>query len=271
MIRKAAVADMFYTSNPTILRAEIKTYVTEAEPRPAVAVVSPHAGYPFSGKTAGAAYSEVVIPDRVVILGPNHWGTGEPFAIMTKGVWQMPFGDVPIDVDLAQSIQEECDLLKEDPQAHEREHSLEVQVPFLQHFNPQVKIVPIVLGSQDLKKLRRLGRAIAKSIKDSDSNVLIVASTDMSHTRNSNSKMQQLKKKNDMAALEAVTALDEENFLDVVDQLGVTMCGHAAVAAAIAAAKKLGASKGTLVRYSTSYDISGDYSYVVGYAGVLIE
>jgi len=271
MIRNAAVADRFYTGNPIILREEIKTYVTEAEPRRAIAVISPHAGYPFSGKTAGAALSEVVIPETVVILGPNHWGIGAPYAVMAEGSWEMPFGMVQIDDGLAQTILDNCKILENDPSAHEREHSIEVQVPFLQHFRPDVKIVPIVLNSTDLNKIRQLGSAIARSIKQLDSDALILASTDMSHTRNSGPTLQKKIKALDDETLEKVTQLDEEGFLEVVSEKGVTMCGYAAVAAVIAASKKLGAKKGTLVRYSTSYDISGDYSYVVGYASVIIE
>ena len=271
MIRQAAAAERFYTGNPIILREEIKTYVTNAEPRPAIAVVSPHAGYPYSGKTAGAALSEVVIPETVVILGPNHWGVGAPYAIMTEGSWEMPFGNVQIDDGLALTILDNCKLLEDDPSAHEREHSLEVQVPFLQHFRPDVKIVPITINSNDLKKLKQLGNAIAQGIKKTNSDALILASTDMSHTHNSSDSLQKKIKAVDNQTLEYVTQLDEEGFLNVVNEKGVTMCGYAAVAAAIAASKKLGAKKGTLVRYSTSYDISGEYNYVVGYAGVVIE
>ena len=271
MIRKTSAADRFYTSNPTILREEIKTYFSEAEKRKAIAVVVPHAGYPYSGKTSGFTYSEVIIPDSVVILGPNHFCTGSPFAIMSEGVWEMPFGNVQIDGNLAQSIKDNCKLVESDASAHQQEHSIEVQVPFLQYLNPNVTIVPIALNSLNLKELRLLGRAIAKSIKDSGSDVLMVASTDMSHTQNSSARKQKLIQKKDLAVLEKAAKLDDEGFVNSVEKLKVTMCGGAAVATAIFAAKKLRAKKGTLVRYSTSYDISGDYSYVVGYAGMVIE
>ena len=271
MIRKASAADRFYTSNPIILREEIKTYLTDHEKRPAIAVVVPHAGYPYSGKTAGAAYSEVIIPDTVVVLGPNHSGTGAPFAIMSEGAWEMPFGDAQIDEDLAERIEDNCGIVENDPAAHQLEHSLEVQIPFLQQINPQTKIVPIAICSPDLKKLKQLGRAVAKSIKESGSETLIVASTDMSHTQSSSERKQKRIKKNDLAVLEKAAELDEDGFMGAVEELKLTMCGYAPVAATIVAAKKLGATRGSLVRYSTSYDISGDYSYVVGYAGMVIE
>ena len=270
-MRTPAAVDRFYTSNTILLREEIKTYVTNAEPRQAIAVMCPHAGYPYSGQTACAALSEVVVPDTVIILGPNHFGAGARVAIMNEGSWQMPFGEVQIDEDMAASIQGRCDFLEHDPTAHAQEHSLEVQVPLLQYFNPQVKIVPIVIGAAGMPELKTLGKAIALAIKELKTPTLIVASTDMSHTQNSNKSKQARINKLDLQALEQVTRLDEDGFMQVVVDNDLTACGFAAVAATIVASKKLGAKKGTLMRYSTSQDINDDYSYVVGYAGVVIE
>ena len=271
MIREAAVAGRFYPGTRDALLEDIRKHVVEAERAPAVAVVCPHAGYQFSGTVAGAVYSRVVVPDVAVILGVNHRPGGDDFAIMTTGAWRTPLGDAPIESKLAKALLKSCQLVKDNTRAHRYEHSLEVQVPFLQAFNPNVHIVPIVFGSAGEKAVITVGEAIGAAIKKAGRPVLIVASTDMSHTTDSSPERQQQVRALDMMAIDAIRALDAKGLMRAVHQEAITMCGAAPTAAACAAAKKLGASAGELVEYRTSYDVTGDYSYVVGYAGMIIK
>jgi AmmeMemoRadiSam system protein B len=271
MIREAAVAGRFYPGTRDALLGEIRKCVVEAERQPALAVVCPHAGYQFSGPVAGAVYSRVTVPDVVVILGVNHRPAGPDFAIMAGGAWRTPLGDVPIESKLAKAILKAYQPLKDDARAHRYEHSLEVQVPFLQAFNPKVHIVPIAVGSASEKPVLAMGDAIAAAIKKFGGSVLIVASTDMSHTTDSSPERQEQVRALDMMAIDAVRALDARELVRVVHREEITMCGAAPTAAACAAAKKLGATAGELVEYRTSYDVTGDYSYVVGYAGIIIK
>ena len=271
MIREPAVAGRFYPGTRDALLAEVRKCVVETERGPAVAVVCPHAGYQFSGPVAGAVFSRVVVPDVVVVLGVNHRPGGADFAIMPGGAWRTPLGDVPIESKLAKAILRTSQNIKDDTRAHRYEHSLEVQVPFLQAFNPKVRIVPIAFGSSSEKAVIAVGEAIAAAVKKFDGNVLIVASTDMSHTTDSSPERQEQVRALDMMALDAVRALDGKGLIRVVHHETITMCGYAPTAAACAAAKKLGATSGELVDYRTSYDVTGDYSYVVGYAGVIIK
>jgi len=271
MIREAAVAGRFYPGTRDALLEEIRRCVVEAERAPAVAVVCPHAGYQFSGPVAGAVYSRVAVPEAVVILGVNHRPGGADFAIMAGGAWRTPLGDVPIESKLAKAILKASQIVKDDARAHRYEHSLEVQVPFLQAFNPNVHIVPIAVGSASEKAVLAVGEAIAAAVKKFGGDVLIVASTDMSHTTDSSPERQEQIRALDMMAIDAVRALDARELMRVVHREGITMCGYAPTAAACAAAKKLGATAGELVEYRTSTDVTGDYSYVVGYAGVIIR
>jgi AmmeMemoRadiSam system protein B len=271
MIREAAVAGRFYPGTRDTLLADIRQCVVEAEREPAVAVVCPHAGYQFSGPVAGAVYSRVAVPDVAVILGVNHRPSSDDFAIMTNGAWRTPLGDVPIESKLAKAVLKGCQLVKDNARAHRYEHSLEVQVPFLQAFNANVQIVPIAVGSASEKAVITVGEAIAAAIKDYGGKALIVASTDMSHTTDSSPERQEQVRALDMMAIDAIRALDAHELMHVVHREAITMCGFAPTAVACAAAKKLGATAGELVEYRTSYDVTGDYSYVVGYAGVIIR
>jgi len=251
--------------------AEVRQCVVEAERAPAIAVVCPHAGYQFSGPVTGAVFSRVVIPDVVVIVGVNHRPGGPPFAMMANGAWRTPLGDAPIESKLAKAILRRSQTIKDDTRAHRYEHSLEVQVPFLQAFNPSVRIVPIAVGSASEKAVLSAGADLAAAIKKFDGDVLIVASTDMSHTTDSGPERQEQVRALDMMAVDAIRTLDARGLIRVVHHEGITMCGYAPTAAVCAAAKKLGATAGELVEYRTSYDVTGDYSYVVGYAGMMIR
>jgi len=266
MIRKPAVAGRFYPANPKELERMLADFIApDKEKIKAKAVVSPHAGYIYSGGVAGAVLSEVEIPGRIIILGPNHTGYGAQAAIMTSGSWELPFGEVKIDDELATSILEKSNTLSQDVEAHLYEHSLEVQVPFLQYLRKDISIVPIVLATHDYNKLENIGEAIAEAITESKEETLIVASSDMTHYEDQKSAEQK-----DKLAIKEILALSPRKLLDTVISCNITMCGVAPVVSAIIAAKRLGAENARLVKYATSGDVNRDYSQVVGYAGIII-
>lgn len=267
MIRNPIVAGQFYPGSPVGLKRMIEGMIeSKAGKVEVIGLVSPHAGYVYSGFVAGAVISRIKFKDTFVILGPNHTGAGKAFSIMTKGAWRTPLGDVEIDAELGRRIMADSSYLEEDSAAHQHEHSLEVQVPFLQFFKPDVKIVPIVLAHADGAVYKKIGRDIAGVIKESKRGVVILASSDMTHYEPHESA-----KKKDSKAIEAILALDEDELLKRVDELDISMCGYAPVVSLISAAKGLGAREAELVKYQTSGDTSGDYSAVVGYAGIIIK
>ena len=267
MIRNAAVAGQFYPAWPDELREMIKFLtVSDARKVDAIGVVCPHAGYVYSGPVAGAVLSHLVFKDTFIILGPNHRGMGKPFSIMREGSWKTPLGEVQINTELADAILKASAHLEEDTLAHRYEHSLGVQVPFLQYFKPDVKIVPIVLSHATLSFYREIGSAIAMAIKETGSATVILASSDMTHYEPHESATAKDKK-----AIDAILDLDAAELVRRLDKYDISMCGYAPVVCLVTAAKELGATKAELVKYQTSGDTSGDYSSVVGYAGIIIS
>lgn len=267
MIRRPAVAGYFYPGRAEELRAMLKLMVDpKAKKEKAWAVVSPHAGFMYSGYVAGAVFSSVILPEHFVILGPSHRGSRSLFAIMEKGVWQTPLGDVPLDFVLAEAISRHSSLIEENASAHAQEHSLEVQLPFIQYLRQDFSIVPICLSPMaNYQELEDLGLAVASGIKEFGKDTLIVASTDMSHYVSQ--EVAQLK---DSLAMEKILSLDARGLFDVVQEKDISMCGFQPVTAAILAAKELGAKKAERILYQTSGDTSGKYDEVVGYAGLRI-
>ena len=267
MIRHPVVAGQFYPGSPDRLRAMLRELVDEkAEKVEAMGLISPHAGYMYSGLVAGAVISRIKFKDTFIILGPNHTGMGKPFSIMTQGAWETPLGKVEIDQKLGKQILAMSSYLEEDQMAHRHEHSLEVQLPFLQYFKPDVRIVPIVLSHATAATYKEIGKAIAKAIKASGREAVIMASSDMTHY-----EPQEVAQKKDTKAIEAMVNLDEDELLKRIKELSISMCGYAPVVSLISAAKELGAREAQLVRYQTSGDTSGDYTSVVGYAGIIIK
>jgi AmmeMemoRadiSam system protein B len=267
MIRQPAVAGQFYPHTRNALEGEVARFVEEvAKTTPAIAVVVPHAGYAYSGSVAGAVYSRVSIPERVVIVGVNHQGVGAGSAIVTEGAWATPLGEAPIDGELAGEILDRSDTLRKDSRAHQNEHSLEVQVPFLQHFQPNLRIVPIALHQADLEVCHDVGSACAGAIQQAGHPVLLVASTDLSHEQRNYERLQT----NDALVIERILARDPDGLLQTVAEHRVTMCGFGPTAAVLAAANRLGATEAVLVRYSDSYAVSRSTDYVVGYVGIYI-
>jgi AmmeMemoRadiSam system protein B len=232
----------------------------------AFGIVSPHAGYIYSGPVAGALFSHTEITDTVVILGPNHTGIGHTFSLYKEGRWSTPFGMVDIDAGLSDDILKSSSLIKEDKTAHAYEHSLEVQIPFMQYFKKDFKIVPMVVSNASLDAYKKVAEAIAGSIKKTKSGILIVASSDMTHYESHESA-----KKKDKIAIDAILELDEKLLLEKVAEYDISMCGYIPTIIMLIAAKLLGAKKAKLIRYQTSGDVSGDYSAVVGYAGIMVQ
>lgn len=267
MQRRPAVAGHFYPENPERLRRMVEGFMAggrEGE-QPAFGIISPHAGYIYSGAVAGETFARIRVPQTVVIVGPNHHGIGHPAALYAEGNWVTPLGEIEVDEDLAATIQLECPVLRSDPAAHRLEHSLEVQVPFIQSKAPAASIVPICLGFLPLEDLLDLGEGLGRAIASWSNEVLIVASTDMTHYESGESARQK-----DSRALDRVLALDPEGLWETVRRERISMCGAVPTVVMLAAARHLGASSATLVRYSNSGDVTGDQSRVVGYAGGLV-
>jgi AmmeMemoRadiSam system protein B/AmmeMemoRadiSam system protein A len=266
MIRKPVVAGQFYPGTASQLKTMIGAFVDEKVAKEEViGLVSPHAGYVYSGPVAGAVISKVKFKDTFVIMGPNHTGTGKPLSIMTQGTWETPLGKVEIDSELGKQILATSSHLEEDQVAHQYEHSIEVQLPFLQYFKPDIRIVPIMLAYAGGDIYKEIGKELAKAIKASNKGVVIMASSDMTHY-----EPQETAQEKDTQAIEAILDLNEDELLRRVDELNISMCGYAPTVSLISAAKELGATGAELVRYQTSGDTTGDYSAGVGYAGVII-
>jgi len=266
MIRKPVVAGQFYPGTSSQLKAMIEAFVDEKVAKEEViGLVSPHAGYVYSGPVAGAVISKVKFKDTFVIMGPSHTGMGRPFSIMTQGTWETPLGKVEIDSELGKRILTTSSHLEEDNVAHQYEHSIEVQLPFLQYFKPDIRIVPIMLAYAGGDIYKEIGKELAKAIRESNKGVVIMASSDMTHY-----EPQESAQEKDTQAIQAILDLNEDELLRRVDELNISMCGYAPTVSLISAAKELGATGAELVRYQTSGDTTGDYSAVVGYAGVII-
>lgn len=265
-IRTPAVAGSFYPGARDSLTSELENLMGKAKEKiKAIGVVSPHAGYVYSGAVAGELLSCVIIPRKVILLGPNHTGLGSRASIMLKGAWDLPNGTAVIDSSLAEKILQNSDLITADIKAHIREHSLEVQIPFLLHERQDVKIVPVTLMGLGLDDCKSLGLAIAEAVRSCPEDVLIVASSDMTHYESQESATEK-----DRKAIERVLSLDPVGLLNVVAENSITMCGVIPTAVMLFAATALGAKKASLIRYATSGDVSGDYDQVVGYAGMVV-
>jgi len=267
MIRQPFAAGRFYPGSPSEIRKMMAVLVDKkARKEAAIGLLMPHAGYPYSGPVAGAAISRVKLRDTAIIMGPSHTGLGQPFSIMTEGSWQTPLGEVEIDSKLGKKLLAVSDYLKEDAGAHLYEHAVEVQLPFLQYLKPDIKMVPIILANAPAEVYKAIGRDIARAIKESDSKAVIIASGDMTHY-----EPQKIAEAKDKKAIEAMLKLDEDELTRRYQELNISMCAYGPAVCLITAAKELGTTGAELVRYQTSGDATGDYSSVVGYAGIIIK
>ena len=267
MIREPAVSGQFYPASSEELKSMIRGMVDEkATKEDVIGYYAPHAGYIYSGPVVGATISHVNFKESCVILGPSHSGAGAPFSILTEGTWRTPLGNVEIDTELARAILANASNLREDRLAHLQEHSIEVQLPFIQYFKPDIKFVPILLSHTNAAVYRSIGLAIAKAIKDSGKEVVIVASGDMNHYES-----QKITHTKDRQAIESILKLEAGELLERIQEFNISMCGYGTAACLIYAAKEFGMVKTELVKYQTSGDITHDFSAVVGYAGILFK
>lgn len=269
-IRLPAVAGSFYEGTAAGLKAQVEACVAANKPVAAkqrvIGAVVPHAGLMYSGHVAAALYLEAELPKRLIILCPNHTGLGHSAAINRSGAWRTPLGDVPVDTALADALMARTKLLVEDSGAHAREHSLEVQLPFLQQLLGSFTFVPICLGAPRYELCEEIGNAIAEVIEAQDEPVAILASSDLNHYEDQRETLRK-----DALAIDAVLKLSPAGLWRVVDEHDVSMCGYIPTTAMLIAAIKLGATSAQLLKHATSGDINGDYSHVVGYAAIAVR
>ena len=276
MIRQPAVAGMFYHLNTDLLEKQIKFCFNyklgpkKSKEEKILAAIVPHAGYEYSGPIAAWSYSRIP-KSNYIILGPNHRIFGSKFGVMKEGIWKTPLGSVKIDDKVATKLIEECPLLEYDILSHESEHSIEVQLPFLQYrFKDDFKFIPITISNEFpsldfLDECKVIGKAIANIMKK-EKNWIIIASSDFSHYV-----------PNDYAhyvdnyIIDAILRLDEKDFFSRLQEKEASVCGFGPIAISMFASKELGAKKGKLLKYATSGDVTGDKSSVVGYASIIIE
>ncbi|MGA2665157.1 MAG: AmmeMemoRadiSam system protein B [Nitrososphaerales archaeon] len=275
IVRRPAAAGSFYPDDPRELRTSIGgSYTHPLGPGSlppsggrgsgVMACVCPHAGYVYSGPVAAHSYlwlSSLRAPELVVIVGPNHYGVGSGVSTFRDGEWATPLGDLPVDGEAARRIVELTGLVDYDPESHRREHSIEVQLPFLQEIYHRFKILPISLAFQDIETARELGRGLHALLKGRDA--ILIASSDLTHYEPAAAA-----RAKDTALLETVLRLDTESFYAVLEERSVTACGYGAIATVMEASRLLGFEGGELHKYANSGDTTGDNSAVVGYPSV---
>lgn len=266
-VRPPAVAGKFYPANEQDLLREVRSHIDESQDKiPVIGVVSPHAGFKYSGSVAGAVYSRIEIPETVILLGPNHTRKGAPVSIMNSGHWKTPMGEVAIDEELALAIQDACPDIENRPDAHEQEHALETQLPFLQYFKKDFKIVPFCISRLDPADCSVVAQALLMAIKETGRKVLLVASSDMTHFESHEAATEK-----DLKAIEQILDMNPLGLYNTVRGNGITMCGVLPATVMLEVAGELGAGQSELVRYSTSGEVNGDMDWVVGYAGMIVR
>ena len=239
MLRLPAVAGQFYPANAGELSALIERYLQHEkteEHKHVRACLVPHAGYMYSGAVAGAVFGRIAVPKKVLLIGVRYYPRGEAWAILSAGAWRTPLGDVPVDTALAARVREACPVLREDSVAHSREHSLEVELPFLQRRSPGVTFVPIAVGTLQFEELVATGEGIARVLRESEDEILLVTSSDMNHYEDDT-----ITRKKDSIAIERILALDAHGLHEAVRRENISMCGFGPAVAMLTAARKLGA------------------------------
>ena len=284
-IRMPVVAGKFYEGTEKGLKTQIEecfTHKIGAGKLPEVnskgkrnilGLISPHAGYMYSGPVASHGFYQLAqdgIPENVIIVGPNHQGSGKTIAISTVDYWQTPLGNVIVNKNLGSKIKEGCNFISFDEKAHAYEHSLEVQVPFLQYlYKDKFEIVSICMMDQSLEAATGVGKAIAKAITDEDDEskrTIIIASTDFTHYESHEDA-----KRKDSLVLDCILKFDAKGLFKTVEEYGISMCGPGPVAVLLTAARELGAKEISLLKHASSGDVSGDYAAVVGYASAIVK
>ncbi len=279
MIRKPAVAGLFYELDPDSLRKQIEwcfkhrlgpgNIPVMGSKRDIKGVIAPHAGYIYSGPVAAHTYHEIAedgFPETFIILCPNHTGMGSGVSAMKEGSWETPLGLADIDAEFADLMIKNARIIDSNADAHIKEHSAEVQLPFLQYLNHDFKFVPVTMWMQDIETSTEIGNSIYKTASELDRDVVVIASTDFTHYQPQNVAQTQ-----DMKVIDAIKAMDENLMINRVAQLNVTMCGYGPVAATMVATKKMGATNCEILKYATSGDATGDKSSVVAYASAVFR
>jgi len=269
MLRLPAVAGRFYPADPKELTSVVRKYSqpdSEHPPTPVKACLVPHAGYMYSGHVAGAVFARVALPKKIILLGVRHYPRGEPAAILSSGAWRTPLGDAPIDEEFASALRQECPVLREDGVAHSTEHSLEVQVPFLQTLAPGFSFVPVALGTVEFESLVRVGEGIARVLGGTKDDVLLLTTSDLNHYEDDATT-----RVKDHKAIDRLLAFDARGLYDTCRNQEISMCGLGPAVSMLTALHALGAKNAELVKYATSADVSGDRSQVVGYAGMIFR
>jgi AmmeMemoRadiSam system protein B len=269
MLRLPAVSGRFYPSDPLELTALVHKYTKKdppAKPARVRACLVPHAGYVYSGHVTGAVLGRIVLPRRILILGVRHYPRGEQAAILSNGAWRTPLGDAPIDEPLAVALRKACPLLREDSVAHSGEHSLEVQLPFLQVLAPGFTFVPIALGTVRFENLVSVGAAIGRVLENWKEDVLLLTTSDLNHYEDDATT-----RIKDRKAIDPLLALDSRRLYETCRSENISMCGLGPAVAMLTALNALGAKKSHLVKYATSAEVSGDRDAVVGYAGMIFS
>jgi len=270
-VRLPAVAGRFYPARVETLSRDLDSYLAgEANAagivERAMGCVVPHAGYMYSGHVAGAVYRRLPPRRSYIILGPNHFGRGAPLAMMSEGAWLTPLGEAAVDAELGRALRKACPLVSEDSAAHAEEHSLEVQLPFLQRWVGGFTFLPVSIGVGGYAALESLGRGVAQTVAAQAEPSLIIASSDMNHY-----EADGITRVKDRKAIDRILALDPQRLYDVLRREDISMCGYGPTVALLTAAKELGAKFAELVKYATSADTGGDRSAVVGYAGIIVS
>ena len=267
MLRLPAVSGRFYPSNANELTALVREYLSTdslPEKRCVKACLVPHAGYVYSGHVAGAVLARIELPQKLLILGVRHYPRGKPVAILSSGAWRTPLGDVAVDSALAGKLRTACPLLEEDAEAHRTEHSLEVQLPFLQVIAPGFTFVPVALGTLRFDDLVAVGEGIASVLASASEDTLLLTTSDLNHYEDDVTT-----RRKDRKAIDQLLTLNPRGLFDVCRVEDISMCGLGPAVAMLTALRALGGANAELVRYATSADVSGDRDAVVGYAGII--
>lgn len=268
MIRKPVVAGQFYPADPSVLKKLILSFDVKKtiKPQKTIACILPHAGYIYSGKVAVSTLKAIEPADTYIILSPNHTGYGAGCSIVKHGGWSTPFEIVNIDTEVADQLLKHSKYLEEDEQAHAYEHSIEVELPLIQTIlNPDFSFVPITLATGGDLVYKDIAASIADCVKNNKKKIVIIASSDMTHYEPQKDAV-----KKDEEAIKAILELNEKLLLEKIERFGITMCGYIPAVITIMASKMLGARQAKLIEYQTSADTTGDFSSVVGYAGLVI-
>ncbi len=266
-VRQPAVSGRFYPAGADELGAEVRKLLgAPGAGKHHVAVVAPHAGYVYSGPIAGKVFADTAVPRRVIVLAPNHTGRGARAAVWPRGAFALPGDEVPVDEELAARLLEAGAGFVADREAHRFEHALEVELPFVRARNPEAIVTPVILGGLDGPECLALGRTLAEIVAALGEEVLVVASSDMSHYLPDD-----VTRQIDERAIEPMLACDAARLFDVVERQDISMCGVLPVTATLSYARARGATAGTLIAYGTSADAFGDTDRVVGYAGIAVD